>query len=82
VNARPSDRTIFRWTVNLFIFIINDIWGLIFIIVALFIDRSYFQGVTGDDFEISPTFIAGDDLTFFDVVDIDVQGIVTLWADD
>jgi hypothetical protein len=55
---------------------------LIFIVVPFFVDGGKFQRVAGDDFEIGSALIAGDDFALFDVVSIDIQRIVTLWAYD
>jgi len=55
---------------------------LVFIVVPFFIDGGKFQRVAGDDFEIGSALIACDDFALFDVVGIDIQRIVTLWAYD
>jgi hypothetical protein len=56
--------------------------GLVFIIVALGIDWRQFQRVTRDDFEVGSAFIALEDFALFDFVNVDIQRVVTLWANN
>jgi hypothetical protein len=73
-----------RWKakINLLALFIIQRQVLVLIAVILLIDGSQFQRVAGDDFEIDSALIALNDLSFLDVIDIDVQGVVTFRAYD
>ena len=55
---------------------------IILIIIAFSIDWGQLQRVAGDDLEVAATLVALNQFAFFDVVDIDVQGVIALRANN
>ncbi len=76
-----SSRTVQEARLLIIVFFV--IWkGIIFIIVPLFFDRGYLQGVDGDDLEIGAAFVAGDYFACINVIDINIQRVVAFGAND
>jgi hypothetical protein len=73
-RAARAERVLFIF----FVFVRNNC--VILIIIALSIDWGELQWVAGDDLEIAATLVALNQFAFFDVVDIDVQGVIAFWA--
>jgi len=72
-----------RERAGLFIlFLIGDGDLIIFVVIALVVDGRNLQWVSGDDLQIGAALVAGDDLTLFYFILVDIQRGIALWADD
>jgi hypothetical protein len=56
--------------------------GLILFVVTFLVDWRQFQGVGRDDFDVRAAFLALDDIALFDLIDIDIQWMIALRAND
>jgi hypothetical protein len=73
LNRRPR--------IGLLLFLVVVACGGV-ILIGLLVDGREFQRIAGDDLEIGATLVALDDFTFLDVVDIDIERVVTFRAND
>jgi hypothetical protein len=65
----------------LILFFIID-HGFFLIVIAFFVHWGELQWVTGDDLQLGPALVARHDLAFFYIVNVNIQRVVTLWAND
>jgi hypothetical protein len=75
-------RTVGVGMVLLFVLFIGILGALVLIIVAFFIDGGQLERIAGDDLQFGPALITRNDLTLFNVVDVDVQGVIAFGAND
>jgi len=67
--------------VRLFFFIVRRHHRfIIFIVITFFIDCGELERIAGNNFQVRTALVALDDFTFFDIIHIDIERIVTFRA--